>query len=90
MLSVLSHYEQDIYKYFDSQLEKVTGMIAIYFLLISPKKKKIVYIYLFIFFWGYAECSLLCFSSCSKRGLLFVGVQWLLIAVAFLVVEPGP
>ena len=51
MLSGLSHYEQDIYKYFDSQLEKVTGMIATYFLLISRKK---IYIYLFILFWGYA------------------------------------
>ena len=84
MLSGLSHYEQDIYKYFDSQLEKVTGMIATYFLLISQKKKKKI-IYLFNFFlWG-----LCCFSSCSKQGLLFVEVQQLLTAVAFLVVELG-
>ena len=48
-------------------------------------------IYLFIYFW-------LCwvfvaahglFSSCSERGLLFIAVRRLLIAVASLVAEHG-
>lgn len=51
MLSVLSLYEQDIYKYFDSQLEKVTGMIATYFLFLSLKKD-FIYIYIFNFLFG--------------------------------------
>ena len=80
MLSGLSHYEQDIYKYFDSQLEKVTGMIATYFLLISQKKKKKLYIYLIFFFGGYAVSlvaasrvySLLRFSSFSLQWLFLL------------------
>ena len=48
------------------------------------------FIYLFIF--GCVGSSLLCaraFSSCGERGLLFIGVRGLLIAVASLVAEHG-
>ena len=45
----------------------------------------------FFFFFFMAVLCLLCcvqaFSSCSKWGLLFVAVRWLLIAVASLVAE---
>ena len=47
--------------------------------------------YLFIYLWLHwvfvAACGL--FSSCSERGLLFVAVCELLIAVASLVAEQG-
>ena len=35
------------------------------------------------------HCCIRAFSSCSERGLLFVAVRGLLIAVASLVVEHG-
>ena len=35
------------------------------------------------------HCCALAFSSCGKRGLLFVAVRGLLIAVASLVAEHG-
>ena len=41
-------------------------------------------IYLFLAALGF-RCCAQAFSSCSKRGLLFVAVRGLLIAVAFLV-----
>ena len=45
-------------------------------------------IYLFyLFIFGCVGSSLLAFSSCGERGLLFVAVRRLLIAVAFLVAE---
>ena len=45
--------------------------------------------YLVIYFFGSvgSSCCVRAFSSCGKRGLLFVAVRGLLIAVAFLVVE---
>ena len=50
-------------------------------------------IYLFYLFLFFAVLGLCCcaraFSSCSKQGLLFVVVHWLLIAVASLVAEHG-
>ena len=50
-----------------------------------------LFIYQFIYFWLHwvfvAARGL--FSSCSERGLLFVAVRGLLIAVASLVVEHG-
>ena len=48
-------------------------------------KKKNLFIYLFILTFGCA----LAFSSCGKRGLLFVAVHGLLIVVASLVAEHG-
>ena len=44
-----------------------------------------------LFIFGWVGSSLLCmaFSSCDERGLLFVVVRTLLIAVASLVVEHG-
>ena len=48
-----------------------------------------LFIYLFIF--GCVGSSLLCvgFSSCGERGLLFIAVHRLLVAVASLVAEHG-
>ena len=44
--------------------------------------------YLFIYFWlCWVFVSARAFSSCGKRGLLFVAVRGLLIVVASLVVE---
>ena len=45
-------------------------------------------IYLFSATLG-LRCCAQAFSSCSKQGLLFVVVSWLLIAVASLGVEHG-
>ena len=45
-------------------------------------------IYLFLAALGLCCCTW-AFSSCSERGLLFVAVGMLLIAVASLVVERG-
>ena len=45
-------------------------------------------IYLFLAALG-LHCCAWAFSSCSERGLLFVAVRGLLIAVASLVVEHG-
>ena len=49
---------------------------------------KIYFIYLFLAAVG-LRCCTQAFSSCGKRGLLFVAVRGLLIAVASLVVEHG-
>ena len=51
------------------------------------------FIYLFIYLFLAAlglHCCVWAFSSCSERGLLFVVVHGLLIAVASLAVEHGP
>ena len=50
--------------------------------------KFIYFIYLFLVVLG-LRCCPQTFSSCSKQGLLFVGVCGLLIAVASPVVEQG-
>ena len=47
-----------------------------------------LFIYLFLAALGLC-CCVWAFSSCSQRGLLFVGVHGPLIAVASLVVEHG-
>ena len=47
-----------------------------------------VFIYLFLAALG-LRCCAQAFSSCGKRGLLFVAVLGLFIAVASLVVEHG-
>ena len=46
------------------------------------------FIYLFLAAWG-LRCCARAFSSCGERGLLFVAVCGLLIAVASLVAEHG-
>ena len=51
--------------------------------------KKIIYFYLFILATLGFHCCTLAFSSCGERGLLFVEVHGLLIAVASLVAEHG-
>ena len=51
--------------------------------------KKIIYlIYLFLAALGLCCCAR-AFSSCGERGLLFIAVRGLLIAVASLVAEHG-
>ena len=50
--------------------------------------KFIYFIYLFLAVLG-LRCCARAFSSCGERGLLFVAVHGLLIAVASLVVEHG-
>ena len=50
--------------------------------------KTYLFIYLFLAALG-LHCCMWAFSSCSERGLLFVVVRGLLIAVASLVVEHG-
>ena len=47
-----------------------------------------IFIYLFLAALG-LHCCTWAFSSCGERGLLFVAVRGLLIAVASLVVEHG-
>ena len=49
---------------------------------------KIIFIYLFLAVLGLRGC-VQAFSSCGERGLLFVAVRGLLIAVASLVAEHG-
>ena len=44
---------------------------------------------IFVVAYGIFSCGMQASSSCSKRGLLFVVVRRLLIAVASLVVEHG-
>ena len=61
----------------------VCTLIYIYFL-----NKFIYLIYLFLAALG-LRCCLWAFSSCGERGLLFVVVHGLLIAVASLVAERG-
>ena len=48
----------------------------------------LIYFYLFLAVLGLC-CSVQAFSSCGERGLLFVAVLGLLIAVASLVAEHG-
>ena len=57
--------------------------IYYYYLLI-----KIYFIYLFLIALG-LRCCTWAFSSCGERGLFFVAVRGLLIAVASLVEEHG-
>ena len=47
-----------------------------------------LFIYVFLAVLG-LPCCTRAFSSCGERGLLFVAVHRLLIAVASLVAEPG-
>ena len=44
------------------------------------------FVYLFLAALGLHYCTQ-AFSSCGERGLLFVAVRWLLVAVASLVAE---
>ena len=61
-------------------------------LFIYRKKREFLFIYLLTYLFMAAlglRCCAQAFSSCSKRGLLFVVVCGLLIAVASLPVEHG-
>ena len=69
-------------------------IIMFVFLIILQLKKiyfaflKNKFIYLFLAVLG-LRCCMLAFSSCGERGLLFVVVRRLLMAVASLVAEHG-
>ena len=59
-------------------------LILLFLLLLFFKNKFIYFIYLFLAVFGF-HCCAWAFSSCGERGLLFVAVHGLLIAVASLV-----
>ena len=63
-------------------------MHAFVFFLFFFFNKFIYFIYIFLAVLG-LRCCVRAFSSCGERGLLFVAVRRLLIAVASLVVEHG-
>ena len=57
-------------------------------------KNKFIYLFIYLFVYLFLAALGLCccaraFSSCGERGLLFVAVHRLLIAVASLVAEHG-
>ena len=54
----------------------------------SGKQFFLIYLFLFLAVLG-LHCCAWAFSSCGKRGLLFIAVCGLLIAVASLVAEHG-
>ena len=61
-------------------------MVCVFFFLILFYK----FIYLFLFLAALGlRCWAQAFSSCGERGLLFIVVRGLLIAVAFLAAEHG-
>ena len=68
---------------------------AIFFFLYKPCSKftflffKKGHLFIYLLAALGLRCCALAFSSCSERGLLFVAVRGLLIAVASLVVEHG-
>ena len=65
------------------------GMPMLILLFLSFFFYKLIYfIYLFLVALGLCCCAR-AFSGCGERGLLFVAVCWLLIAVASLVAEHG-
>ena len=57
-----------------------------FFFFLIGRALKILFIYLFLAVLG-LPCCAWAFSSCSKRGLLFLAVHVLLIVVASLVAE---
>ena len=63
----------------------MTGLSLLLFLFIL---KFILFIYFFLAALG-LRCCTQAFSSCGERGLLFIVLRGLLIAVASLVVEHG-
>ena len=64
-------------------LEPVSPALAGGFLTTEPPGKPLLFIYLFLAALG-LRCCVQVFSSCGERGLLFVAVSGLLIAVASL------
>ena len=73
-------------------LEPVSPTLAGRFLTTAPRGKPYILIYKEIFIFLVLlglHCCAQAFSSCGKRGLLFIVVRRLLIAVASLVVEHG-
>ena len=76
------------------QLAFLTQYFVLTFYFISFHFLKIDFIHLknfwFLFLAVFClRCCVQAFSSCGERGLLFIAVHGLFIAVAFLVVEHG-
>ena len=62
---------------------------TLFFIYLFIFKNKFIYLFtLFLAVLG-LRCCTQAFSSCTERGLLFIAVRGLLIAVASLVVEHG-
>ena len=60
----------------------IIGIVALFL------KTRFIYIFIYLFLAALGLCCCArTFSSCSERGLLFIAVHWLLIAVASLLVE---
>ena len=74
-----------------SGLEPVSPALAGGFLTtVPPGKPYLLYFYFYLFLPALGLCCCArAFSSCGERGLLFVAVRGLLIAVASLVAEYG-
>ena len=75
---------------FKKEKVNVTGKIIVLYLFkltVAFRKKKLMC----FFFLGALglRCCVQAFSSCGERGLLFIAVRGLLIAVASLVAEHG-
>ena len=77
-----------IYSEFPLTNNSITSL-AVTFLLFK-KFFKLIYLFIYLFLAALAlRCCARAFSSCGERGLLFVAVLRLLIAVASLAVEHG-
>ena len=82
-------------------MQAIKALLSVIFLLLHDIKRRIYYFYFssiflkfiyLIYLFLAALCLRCCawaFSSCLERGLLFVAVHGLLIAVASLVAEHG-
>ena len=72
-----------------SQIERMSPALVSGFLTTVPPGKPLIYLfYLFLAVLG-LRCCMQAFSSCGERGLPFIAVHRLLIAVASLVAEHG-
>ena len=76
---------------FKKEKVNVTGKIIVLYLFklkVAFRKKKLMCFFFFLGALG-LRCCVQAFSSCGERGLLFIAVRGLLIAVASLVAEHG-
>ena len=72
----------------------ISFCLFVCFVFLNDKYLLYIYLNLFIYYYLFLaalglHCYAWAFSSCGKRGLLFVVVRGLLIVVASLVVEHG-
>ena len=69
-------------------LHGASHFVVLYYFIFFSKVLFIYYLFIFLAALGLRYCAR-AFSGCSERGLLFIVVRRLLIAVASLVVEHG-